>query len=213
MPDERVADVLEEMAPDEAADLLAELPEERSQESAQPDGAGRGRGCAQAAGLSRGHRRRHHDHRVRRRPPRPDGRAGHRRTCARRRTRPRRSTTSTSPTRDDRLVGVFSLQDLVLAQPETPVARLHARPRRHRQPAQTARTTSPRSSPSTTCWPCRWWTTTAACRASSPPTTRWTRSSRPPGRSACRGCIVEIKVKLSRGSASTSTLPQPKAAT
>jgi magnesium transporter len=32
MPDERVADVLEEMSPDEAADLLAELPEQRSQE-------------------------------------------------------------------------------------------------------------------------------------------------------------------------------------
>jgi magnesium transporter len=32
MPDERVADVLEEMSPDEAADLLAELPQERSQE-------------------------------------------------------------------------------------------------------------------------------------------------------------------------------------
>jgi magnesium transporter len=32
MPNERVADVLEEMQPDEAADLLAELPEERSQE-------------------------------------------------------------------------------------------------------------------------------------------------------------------------------------
>ena len=32
MPDERVADVLEEMEPDEAADLLAELPEARSQE-------------------------------------------------------------------------------------------------------------------------------------------------------------------------------------
>jgi magnesium transporter len=32
MPDEKVVDVLEEMAPDEAADLLAELPEERSQE-------------------------------------------------------------------------------------------------------------------------------------------------------------------------------------
>jgi magnesium transporter len=31
MPDERVADVLEEMSPDEAADLLAELPAERSQ--------------------------------------------------------------------------------------------------------------------------------------------------------------------------------------
>ncbi len=30
MPDEKVADVLEEMAPDEAADLLAELPKERS---------------------------------------------------------------------------------------------------------------------------------------------------------------------------------------
>jgi len=32
IPDERLADVLEEMEPDEAADLLAELPEERSQE-------------------------------------------------------------------------------------------------------------------------------------------------------------------------------------
>ncbi len=32
MPDERVADVLEEMAPDDAADLLAELPENRSKE-------------------------------------------------------------------------------------------------------------------------------------------------------------------------------------
>jgi magnesium transporter len=32
MPDEKVADVLEEMSPDEAADLLAELPEERSAE-------------------------------------------------------------------------------------------------------------------------------------------------------------------------------------
>ena len=32
MSDEKVADVLEEMAPDEAADLLAELPEDRSQE-------------------------------------------------------------------------------------------------------------------------------------------------------------------------------------
>ena len=32
MPDERVADLLEEMAPDEAADLLAELPKDRSQE-------------------------------------------------------------------------------------------------------------------------------------------------------------------------------------
>jgi magnesium transporter len=32
MPDEKVADILEEMAPDDAADLLAELPEDRSQE-------------------------------------------------------------------------------------------------------------------------------------------------------------------------------------
>jgi magnesium transporter len=32
MPDEKIADVLEEMAPDEAADLLAELPQERKQE-------------------------------------------------------------------------------------------------------------------------------------------------------------------------------------
>jgi magnesium transporter len=32
MPDEKVADVLEEMAPDEAADLLAELPKDRSED-------------------------------------------------------------------------------------------------------------------------------------------------------------------------------------
>jgi magnesium transporter len=32
MPDEKVADVLEEMAPDEAADLLAEMPQDRSKE-------------------------------------------------------------------------------------------------------------------------------------------------------------------------------------
>jgi magnesium transporter len=32
MPDEQVADVLEEMSPDEAADLLAELPKERSED-------------------------------------------------------------------------------------------------------------------------------------------------------------------------------------
>lgn len=32
MPDEKIADVLEEMAPDEAADLLAEFPKERSQD-------------------------------------------------------------------------------------------------------------------------------------------------------------------------------------
>jgi CBS domain-containing protein/sporulation protein YlmC with PRC-barrel domain len=32
MPDEKVADVLEEMAPDEAADLLAEIPENRTKE-------------------------------------------------------------------------------------------------------------------------------------------------------------------------------------
>jgi Mg2+ transporter MgtE len=31
LPDEKIADVLEEMAPDEAADLLAELPEDRSE--------------------------------------------------------------------------------------------------------------------------------------------------------------------------------------
>ncbi len=32
MPDEKIADVLEEMSPDEAADLLAELPQERSED-------------------------------------------------------------------------------------------------------------------------------------------------------------------------------------
>ena len=53
----RAADVLEEMDPDDAADLLAELPE-RPQPAARADGARRGRAGAPAAQVLRGHRRR-----------------------------------------------------------------------------------------------------------------------------------------------------------
>src|SRR3990172_2429630 len=52
------------------------------------------------------------------------------------------------------------------------------------------------SSPSTTCRRFRWWTRNGGCTASSPPTTRWTRSSPPRGRSACRACIADIHMKL-----------------
>ena len=77
MPDEKVADVLEEMAPDEAADLLAELPEDRSEDLLnlmEQDEAADVRKLLTYPEDSVG---RHHDHRVRGRPARPDRRAGH----------------------------------------------------------------------------------------------------------------------------------------
>ena len=58
-------------------------------------GGGRGQG---AAALPRGHGRRHHDHRVRRRPGDADRRRRRSTGCASWSPTPRRSTTSTSPT-------------------------------------------------------------------------------------------------------------------
>jgi magnesium transporter len=120
MSDERVADVLEEMAPDEAADLLAELPEERSQELLKlmehedaedvrklltyPDDAAGGIMTTEYIAMP------------------PDLTAAQAIEVLRQ-TAEEAETIHyvyvTDP--DDRLIGVFSLSDLVLAQPETPV--------------------------------------------------------------------------------------------
>ena len=79
---ERAADVLEEMEPDDAADLLAELPPETARAAARADGARRGRRRAPAAHLRRRHRRRHDDHRAGDPAAGRDGRRGARRGSA-----------------------------------------------------------------------------------------------------------------------------------
>jgi magnesium transporter len=121
MPDEKVADVLEEMAPDEAADLLAELPRDRSLEllklMEQDDAED-----------------------VRRLLAYPDDTAGGIMTTefiavdpdltAEQAINRLREDADEAETvyyiyvtdRDDRLLGVFSLRELVLARPDTPVA-------------------------------------------------------------------------------------------
>jgi magnesium transporter len=120
MSDEKVADVLEEMAPDEAADLLAELPQERSQEL-----------------LKLMEREEAED--VRRLLTYAEDTAGgimntefiavppH--LTAQQTISVLRETAHEAETifyvyvtdSDNRLLGVFSLQDLVLAKPQTPV--------------------------------------------------------------------------------------------
>jgi magnesium transporter len=118
MDNEKVADVLEEMAPDEAADLLAELPEDRSKELLslmQTDEAND----------------------VRRLLAYPDTSAGgimntefiavHPNMTAEQATKVIRETAHEAETiyyiyvveKDNRLVGVFSLRQLVLSQPGT----------------------------------------------------------------------------------------------
>lgn len=121
MPDEKVADVLEEMAPDEAADLLAEFSQDRSKEllnlmeredaedvrkllTYPIDTAG---GLMNTEFVT----------------VRPGLTAGE--TIASLRTTAREAETIyyvyvTEP--DGKLVGVFSLRELVLADPKTPVA-------------------------------------------------------------------------------------------
>jgi magnesium transporter len=120
MPDEKIADLLEEMAPDEAADLLAELPEDRSQELlslmdvdeaedvrkllAYPEDSAGGIMTTEFIAIP------------------PDLNAGQAITYL-------RANADEAETifyiyvvdSEDHLVGVFSLQDLVLAAPETPV--------------------------------------------------------------------------------------------
>lgn len=120
MPDEKVADVLEEMAPDEAADLLAQLPQDRSQEL-----------------LSLMVREEAED--VRKLLAHPEDSAGRIMTTefvaispdltAEQAISALREMTEEAETvfyiyvadSEDHLLGVFSLRELVLARPQTPV--------------------------------------------------------------------------------------------
>ncbi len=121
MSDEKVADLLEEMAPDEAADLLAELPEERSQELlnlmedeeaqdvrkllAYPEDSAGGIMTTEYIAL-------------------PTGLSADQALAYLRENADEAETIFYVYVieSDGRLAGVFSLQDLVLAKPRTPVA-------------------------------------------------------------------------------------------
>jgi magnesium transporter len=121
MPDEKVADVLEEMAPDEAADLLAELPRDRSLELlnlmeeedaedvrkllAYPDNTAGGIMTTEFVAI------------------RPDLTAEKAITLLRETAHEAETIYYVYVTDSaDHLLGVFSLRDLVLAQPGTPVS-------------------------------------------------------------------------------------------
>jgi magnesium transporter len=127
MPDEKVADVLEEMAPDEAADLLAELPEDRSKELLSlmeheeaedvrklltyPDDSAGGIMTTEFVAVSQGLT------------------AEQALTFIRETAQEAENIFYVYVTdRQDRLLGVFSLKDLVLAKPHTLVAEfMHSR--------------------------------------------------------------------------------------
>ena len=83
---------------------------------------------------------------------------------------------------------MLSLRDLIVAKPRHADLRGDdqgaRRGRRARRPGRGRR----RSSPATTCSPCRSSTTRASSRASSRSTTRSTRSCRPAGSGGCRAC-------------------------
>ncbi len=121
MPDERVADLLEEMAPDEAADLLAELPDARSADLLNLMEADEAKDVRKLLAF-------------------PEDSVGGLMTTEFIAVRPDLTAEQTiaylrrmaneietinyiyATDREDRLAGVFSLQDLVLAHPRTPVA-------------------------------------------------------------------------------------------
>jgi len=127
MPDEKVADVLEEMAPDEAADLLAELPEDRSKEIlglmereeaedvkkllAFPDNSAGGIMTTEFRTVS------------------PDMTAAEALEYLRQTAQEAENIFYVYVTdKDNHLLGVFSLKDLVLAKPDTVVTEfMHAR--------------------------------------------------------------------------------------
>jgi magnesium transporter len=120
MPDEKVADLLEEMAPDEAADLLAQLPEDRSHdllELMEEDEAEEVRNLLKypedsAGGIM-------NTEYVAIRPELTAEQA----IAALRESADKAETFFYIYVTDEenQLAGVFSLQDLVLAQPNTPV--------------------------------------------------------------------------------------------
>ncbi len=127
MPDERVADVLEEMSPDEAVDLLHELPEDRSQEIlklmekeeaadvrkllAYPDDTAGGIMNTEYVTVS------------------PDLTVGQVIEELRRRADEAETVFYVYVTdKDNQLIGVFSLRELVFARPDTPIAQfMHRR--------------------------------------------------------------------------------------
>jgi CBS domain-containing protein len=120
MPDERVADLLEEMAPDEAADLLAELPEDRSRELLNLMEADEARDVRKllaypvdtAGGLMT----------TEYVAVRPDLTAEEAIAVLRETAYEAETIFYVYVTDDEgRLIGVFSLSDLVLANPQTPV--------------------------------------------------------------------------------------------
>jgi magnesium transporter len=120
MSDERVADLLEEMAPDEAADLLAELPEDRSKDllnlMEQDEAADVRRLLTYPVDSAGGIMTTEFI------AIRPDLTAEQAISYLRRAGGEVETINYVYATdRDDRLVGVFSLQDLVLAHPKTPV--------------------------------------------------------------------------------------------
>jgi CBS domain-containing protein len=127
MPDERVADLLEEMSPDEAADLLAELPDERSEdllnlmEQAEADDVRKllTYPVDSAGGIMT----------TEFVAVRPDLSAEQAIAYLRQMAREIETINYVYATDNaDRLVGVFSLQDLVLADPMTPVTQfMHKR--------------------------------------------------------------------------------------
>ena len=120
MPDEKVADILEEMAPDEAADLLAELPEDRSDQLLKlmehaeaedvrklltyPEDTAGGIMTTEYVDID------------------PDLTAGQAIAVLRENAEEAETIFYVYVTdAENRLLGVFSLSDLVLARPETPV--------------------------------------------------------------------------------------------
>jgi magnesium transporter len=121
MPDGKVADVLEEMAPDEAADLLAELPEDRSKELVglmeQEDAENVRRLLAYREDTAGGIMT-------------TEFVAVQANLTAEQTIRTLREIGPEAETifyvyvtgDDNRLVGVFSLRELIMAQPETPVS-------------------------------------------------------------------------------------------
>ena len=127
MPDEKVADVLEEMAPDEAADLLAELPKDRSRELLE---------------LMK-EEEAHHVRRLLTYPDNsaggimttdfvvvPDGLSAGEAIALLRQTAHEAETITYIYVTDseDHLLGVFSLHELVLADPATPITQfMHRR--------------------------------------------------------------------------------------
>jgi magnesium transporter len=121
MPDGKVADVLEEMAPDEAADLLAELPEDRSKELVglmeQEDAENVRRLLAYREDTAGGIMTTEF-------VTVQAGLTAEQTIRTLREIGPEAETIFyVYVTRDDnRLVGVFSLRELIMAQPETPVS-------------------------------------------------------------------------------------------